>query len=79
MNPEIKSVTALDHYKLELIFTNDEHGIYDCSLLLDFGVFQELKDETYFRSVKIDDESIAWSNGQCIYFDVLYLDSEKVL
>jgi hypothetical protein len=77
MNPRVKEVTPLDHYKLELVFTNDEHGIYDCSSLLDFGVFRELKDEAYFRSVKPIDGSIAWPNDQDICPDTLYLDSLK--
>jgi hypothetical protein len=78
MNPRVKSVTVLDHYKLELIFTNDEHGIYDCSPLLDFGVFKELKDEAYFRSVKPVDGTVVWPNDQDICPDTLYLDSQKI-
>ena len=37
MNPRIKYVTPTEDYKLKLIFSNDEQGIYDCSDLLDFG------------------------------------------
>jgi len=77
MNPRVKSVRALDNYKLELIFTNGEHGIYDCSYLLDFGVFRELKDKYYFKLVKPVDGTVAWPHQQDICPDTLYLDSQK--
>jgi hypothetical protein len=41
MNPRIKEATPMSDYKLKLVFTNGEHGTYDCSPLLNFGVFQE--------------------------------------
>ena len=34
MNPRVKEVESTDDYKLMLVFTNNEHGIYDCSSLL---------------------------------------------
>ena len=41
MNPRISKAIPADDYKLKLVFTNGEEGIYDCSGLLNFGVFQE--------------------------------------
>ena len=49
MNPRIKEATPMSDYKLKLVFTNGEHGTYDCSPLLNFGVFQELQDYHYFQ------------------------------
>ena len=43
MNPRVKSVIAEDNYKLRIFFTSGEQGVYDCSHLLDFGVFSELE------------------------------------
>lgn len=77
MNPRVKSVTVLDHHKLGLVFTNDERGIYDCSPLLDFGVFRELQNGTYFRLAKLVDGTVVWPNDQDICPDTLYLDSRK--
>ena len=45
MNPRVKEVIPLPNYQLQLIFTNEEKKIYDCSPLLDFGIFQELKNK----------------------------------
>jgi hypothetical protein len=49
MNPRIKQVTPLSNYKFKLIFTNREWGIYDCSNLLNFGIFQEVQNIHYFN------------------------------
>ncbi len=77
MNPRVSEVTATDDYKLQLVFTNGEHGIYDCSGLLDFGVFEELKDKNYFRQARPRHGTVAWPHEQDICPDTLYLDSQK--
>lgn len=66
-----------DDYKLLSDFTNGEKGIYDCSHLLGFGVFQELKDNNYFNRAKALHGTVAWMNEQDICPDTLYLNSEK--
>jgi len=75
MNPRIKEVIPLTDYKLKLIFTNGELGIYDCSSLLNFGVFQELQNSHYFNQVKVVDGTVAWPHEQDICPDTLYLNS----
>lgn len=77
LNPRVKDVSALDNYKLHIEFTNGEQGIYDCSSLLDFGIFKELKDKNYFNQVRVSLNTIAWPNGQDICPDTVYLDSAK--
>ena len=37
MNPRVKAVKAKTNHTLEIVFTNGEIGIYDCSPLLDFA------------------------------------------
>jgi hypothetical protein len=75
MNPRIKQVTPLSNHRLKLIFTNREWGIYDCSSLLNFGVFQELQNIHYFNQVKVIDGTVVWPHEQDISPDTLYLDS----
>jgi hypothetical protein len=77
MNPRVKKVLPRPDYKLELEFKNGEKGIYDCSQLLDFGVFRELKDANYFNQVKALDGTVVWPHEQDICPDTLYLDSMK--
>ena len=77
MNPRVKKVTPSADYKLNIEFTNGEHGIYDCSQLLGFGVFEELKDKDYFNKAKELDGTVVWPHEQDICPDTLYLDSNK--
>ncbi|MDM8569402.1 DUF2442 domain-containing protein [Thiotrichales bacterium HSG1] len=78
MNPRISKVSTTNNYQLNLIFTNGEKGIYDCSNLLGFGVFKELKDKHYFKQARIVDGTVAWPHEQDICPDTLYLDSIKI-
>ncbi len=77
LNPRVKFVRALADYRLRLVFTNGESGIFDCRPLLDFGVFRELRDVDYFRRVRAVQGSVAWPREQDICPDTLYLDSRK--
>jgi DUF971 family protein len=78
MNPRVKSVSATGDYQLKIDFNNGEHGVYDCTPLLDFGVFKELKDENYFRQAKACDGTVVWPHEQDICPDTLYMDSIKI-
>lgn len=77
MNPRVKSVAAISDYKLRIVFSNGESGVYDCAHLLDFGVFKELRDVNYFNQVKAWGGTVMWPHEQDICPDTLYLDSMK--
>ena len=77
MNPRVSEVTVLDRKRLKFRFDNGEQGIYDCSGFLDFGVFQELRDDTYFRQARVLDGTVVWPHEQDICPDTLYVDSIK--
>ncbi len=75
--PKIKSVEPLEGKRLLVIFQNNIKKIYDCNPLLEEEIFTPLKDDSLFRSVKIDQggygiiwtdeidlsESEIWING----------------
>ena len=75
MHPRVERVVAIPDYKLRIRVNNGEERLYDCSHLLDFGVFRELKDIDYFRQAKARDGTVAWPHEQDICPDTLYLDS----
>ncbi|HUM99019.1 MAG TPA: DUF2442 domain-containing protein [Halothiobacillus sp.] len=79
MNPRVKSVSTAEDYQLEIVFNNGEHGLYDCTPLLGFGVFKELKDQNYFKQAKAFDGTVVWPHEQDICPDTLYLDSIKII
>ena len=78
MNPRVQSVKPEDGYRLRLTFTNGEVRVYDCSPLLGFGVFKELREVTYFRQVRAALGTVVWPNEQDICPDTLYEDSRQV-
>jgi hypothetical protein len=77
MNPRVKTVKPGNNYRLRITFSNGETGIYDCRSLLDFGVFQELRDNAYFRQARAENGTVVWPHEQDICPDTIYLDSVK--
>jgi hypothetical protein len=77
MNPRVSKAFARDDYHLELEFTNGELGEYDCTPLLDFGIFKELRDPVYFKQARVAAGTVVWPHEQDICPDTLYLDSVK--
>lgn len=71
----VKDVKALEDYKLQLTFKNDETKIFDVSPYLDKGIFKTLKDINIFNSVRVAFDSIEWSNGVDMDPETLYEDS----
>ncbi|WP_405420561.1 DUF2442 domain-containing protein [Marinobacter flavimaris] len=63
---DIKSVEALDDYKLKVVRIDGLEGVLDMSPYLEKGIFHELKDTDYFRQVGISYGAITWPNGQDI-------------
>lgn len=78
MNPRVKSVVPTCDFKLRLTFANGETGVFDCSPLLDFGVFRELRDLRYFQQVRVEGGTVVWPHEQDICPDTLYEESERV-
>jgi hypothetical protein len=79
MNPRVIKVIPKENYFLEITFSNGEIGLYDCKPLLDFGVFRELKDTSYFKKAHEAGGTVVWPHEQDIYPDTLYLDSLKII
>ncbi|MBK5245096.1 MAG: DUF2442 domain-containing protein [Eubacteriaceae bacterium] len=55
-------VEPLNDYKLLLTFENGKKRIFDVSPYLDKGIFQELKNEEKFKTVRVSFDSIEWCN-----------------
>ena len=75
MNPRIIKVSPLKKYKLDIIFSDNSHGVFDCSQYLNIGVFKELKDINYFNQVKISDGTVVWPHEQDFCPDTVYIES----
>ena len=68
----VSKVKALNDYQLELTFENKEIKIFDVKPYLDTGLFKKLKNESFFKLVKISFDTIAWPNGIDLDPEVLY-------
>lgn len=66
-------------FKLRLTYENQEVKIFDVTPYLSGSWYSELKDESYFRSVKVlpGGVGIEWLNGQDIAPHELYEMSVK--
>ncbi|MYD97946.1 MAG: DUF2442 domain-containing protein [Gammaproteobacteria bacterium] len=78
MNPRVSTVRPMPDYKLELVFDDGDRRIYDCSHLLEFGVFRELREISYFKQARVLDGTVVWPHEQDICPDTLYLDSSPL-
>jgi len=78
MNPEVISAEPefnceSNHYKLKICFKNDEEKLFDVKPYLNKGIFSELKDQAYFKQVRVAFGAVEWPNGQDFSKDTLYL------
>ena len=63
MYPAVKQVIPGDDYILTVVFDNGEDGILDMKTMLDFGVFQRIKDSESFKRVRVAFDTIEWDCG----------------
>ena len=78
MNPRVVNVKPEKNYTLHLWFTNGEEGIFDVKPYLDYEVFQALKDEKIFQTVRPFIGTIQRANEADLCPDTVYLDSVKI-
>jgi hypothetical protein len=76
MNPRVINVNPKPDFNLLITFTNGEIKCFDLKPYLNTGLFNELKDEALFNSVKPFMGSIQWANGLDLCPDTLYLESK---
>lgn len=74
-----KKVIPLKNYILYVEFANGERKIYNCYPLLSIPLFNELKNDQFFRGVYVDEMGIVcWNNATDIEPNELYNNSESV-
>ncbi|MDR3236425.1 MAG: DUF2442 domain-containing protein [Prevotellaceae bacterium] len=78
MNPRVVDVKPADNYTVKVWFNNGEKGIFDVKPYLDYEVFQPLKEEKMFQTVRPFVGTIQWANEADLCPDTVYLDSIKI-
>ena len=75
MLKDIVSAEPLTGYRLKLAFEDGAEGTVAVRQLIEFtGVFEPLRDEAYFKQIRVNAElgTIEWPNGADLDPDVLY-------
>ncbi len=70
----ITGVKYIDSYKLIIKFENNELKVVDLQPHLDGGIFEPLKDISYFKTVTLNEDidTIVWPNNADFSPDFLY-------
>jgi hypothetical protein len=78
--PKILSVQALENKKLLVKFVNGIEKVYDCTQLLNLDMFQILKNDAFFKSVKVDSGGfgISWNDNADLSEYELWTNSVEV-
>ncbi|MBR3002141.1 MAG: DUF2442 domain-containing protein [Clostridia bacterium] len=72
----IIEVKALDNYEILVTYENGEKRIKDMKPYLEKGVFKKLKDEEFFKSVKLAFGTVSWGDEIDLCADSIYETSE---
>jgi hypothetical protein len=77
--PRIQDVRSLEEQRLLVKFTNGVEKIYDCKPLMHLAAFQILKNEAFFKSVKVDSGGfgISWNDEVDLSEYELWENSKK--
>ncbi len=75
---KVLAVKANDDFSLDLKFNDGSVRRFDVKPYLDYEVFRELKDLSYFKKVRIAFGTVQWQHEQDISPETLYLESVAI-
>jgi Protein of unknown function (DUF2442) len=77
--PAVVGVAVIGNYRLRLLFDDGTAGDVDFSSMEWKGVFEPLRDPTYFAAVRVDPEAatVVWPNGADLAPETLYEEARK--
>lgn len=75
---DVKRVRPLSNYRIYVEIEDGRRGIFDLKPYLDKGVFQELRDEHYFKQVDILFGAVTWPNEQDIAPETLIAEMKTI-
>ena len=75
---KVLSVMANKDHTLDLKFDDGSVRRFDIKPYLEYGIFKELKDQGYFKKVRVAFGTVQWPNEQDISPETLYLESTVI-
>lgn len=80
MAPDVVTAKPLPNFMVEVVFDNGEKGVFDVKPHLNRGgVFQKLKEESYFNGVKAYFGVVSWYDEVDIDPDTVYAEPKRVV
>jgi hypothetical protein len=79
MNSRIEKVVCIDKSNLEITFKNGEVKNFDVTPYLDYPVYEELKDEVFFRKAHVLNGTVAWDVYTDFDPDTLYQEGKELV
>jgi hypothetical protein len=79
MYPSVKKVVPLEDYVLSVVFDNGDTGTLDMKPMLDFGIFQRIREYGAFKQVRVAFDTIEWECGVDLDPEYVYAKCEKVM
>lgn len=75
---DVTKVIPKDNYILHLTFENEEQKEFDCKPLLDWKVYEPLRDIEFFKKAQVKYGTVVWNENIDIAPESLYLESREV-
>ena len=63
---DVVFVKPIENFCIDVRLLDGSHGFFDMKPYFDKGIFRELRDPAYFRSVGIQFDAVTWPHGQDI-------------
>ena len=78
--PKVRAVVALPNRKLRVTFVSGKTKIYNCTPLIAEDAFCPLKDEAFFKNVRVDSTGygISWNDDIDLSESELWIRGVKV-
>jgi len=75
---KVNCVEAKDDYVLFVTLSNGKKGIFDVKPYLDKGIFTELKDKSFFSSVRPAFGGVVWPHEQDFSADTIEYEMQQI-
>ena len=68
----LKEASAIDDHRVNVVFDNGEHGVFDCSPYFDIGYYKPLTNPVVFKCVRVSYGWLNWPGDIDIGADDVY-------
>ena len=73
----VKDVRPCEGYKVSVVFTDGQKGVFDCSRYLNDPFWSSLRDKSHFEKVFLDHGVLTWPDGVDIAPEEVWEDAVR--